>query len=66
MVGSARKRDIIYRSLIEEGFTAEEIGKVYCPVGLKMASATPAEIAVSIVGELINVRAQKRKGARDR
>lgn len=66
MVGSARKRDIICRSLIDEGFTAEEVGKVYCPIGLKMASATPAEIAISIVGELINVRAAKRKGAKDR
>jgi xanthine dehydrogenase accessory factor len=61
MIGSIRKRDTIYRSLADEGFTAEQIKQVYCPIGLKMDSETPAEIAVSIVGELINVRAEKRK-----
>jgi xanthine dehydrogenase accessory factor len=59
MIGSIRKRDAIYRSLVEEGITTEQIKQVYCPIGLKMDSETPAEIAVSIVGELINVRAEK-------
>lgn len=63
MIGSIRKRDTIYRSLIDEGFTAEQIKQVHCPIGLKMDSETPAEIAVSIVGELINIRAEKRKWA---
>jgi len=63
MIGSIRKRDTIYRSLVDEGFTADQLKRVYCPIGLRMDSETPAEIAVSIVGELINVRAEKRKGA---
>lgn len=63
MIGSIRKRDTIYRSLMEDGFAADQIGRVHCPIGLKMDSETPAEIAVSIVGELINVRAEKRKWA---
>ena len=63
MIGSIRKRDTIYRSLFDEGFTTEQIEQVYCPIGLKMASETPAEIALSIVGELVNVRAGKRKSA---
>jgi len=62
MIGSIRKRDTIYRSLVDEGFTAEQIRQVYCPIGIKMKAETPAEIAVSIVGELINVRADKRNG----
>jgi xanthine dehydrogenase accessory factor len=63
MIGSVRKRDAIYKSLMEEGFSARQLEKVRCPVGLKMEAETPAEIAVSIVGELINVRAEKRKWA---
>lgn len=63
MIGSARKRDAIYKALKEEGFSAGHLEKVHCPVGLKMEAETPAEIAVSIVGELINIRAEKRKWA---
>ncbi len=63
MIGSTRKRDTIYKSLMEEGFSAEQIAKVHSPIGLKMEAETPAEIAVSIVGELINVRAERRKWA---
>jgi xanthine dehydrogenase accessory factor len=46
---------------LTDGFTAEQLEKVHCPIGLKIDTETPAEIAVSIVGELIEVRAQKRK-----
>ena len=63
MIGSVRKRDTIYKALMEEGVSALALEKVHCPVGLEMEAETPAEIAVSIVGELINVRAEKRKWA---
>jgi xanthine dehydrogenase accessory factor len=63
MIGSIRKRDTIYKSLLEEGFIAAQLEKVHSPIGLKMEAETPAEIAVSIVGELINVRAERRKWA---
>jgi xanthine dehydrogenase accessory factor len=61
MIGSNRKRDAIYKSLLSDGFTAGQLEKVHCPIGLKIDTETPAEIAVSIVGELIEVRAHKRK-----
>jgi len=61
MIGSNRKRDAIYKALLSDGFTAEQLEKVHCPIGLKIETETPAEIAVSIVGELIEARAQKRK-----
>jgi len=61
MIGSKRKIEATYRALIAEGFTAEQLAKVHSPIGLRIETETPAEIAVSIVGELIDVRAQKRK-----
>ena len=64
MIGSTRKRDTIYKALVEEGFSAARLEKVHCPIGIKMEAETPAEIAVSIVAELINVRAEKRKWAK--
>jgi xanthine dehydrogenase accessory factor len=57
MIGSRRKRDIIYQKLLEEGFTKEDIDRVHSPIGLDIGAETPEEIAVSIVAELIKVRA---------
>lgn len=57
MIGSRRKRDTIYRALREEGFGAAELQRVHCPIGLAIGAETPQEIAVSIVAELIAVRA---------
>ncbi|MBW2028297.1 MAG: XdhC family protein [Deltaproteobacteria bacterium] len=57
MIGSRRKRNIIYKKLLEEGFTQEDVKRVHAPVGLDIGAETPEEIAVSIVAELIKVRA---------
>ncbi len=57
MIGSRRKRDTIYRALVGEGFSAAELQRVHCPIGLEIGAETPQEIAVSIVAELIAVRA---------
>jgi xanthine dehydrogenase accessory factor len=66
MIGSRKKRDTIYKALLGEGFTAEDLERVHCPIGLPMDTDTPEEIAVSIVGQLIDVRAKKRKWSRQR
>ncbi|MEG6523750.1 XdhC family aldehyde oxidoreductase maturation factor [Desulfotomaculum sp. 1211_IL3151] len=57
MIGSKSKRNATYRALREEGFTEEDIKRVYSPIGLEIKAETPEEIAVSIVAELIQVRA---------
>lgn len=57
MIGSRRKRDMIYAQLLKEGVSQEEIARVYSPIGLDIGAETPSEIAVSIVAELIRVRA---------
>ena len=61
MIGSRRKRDKIYQALREEGFTQQDINRVYSPIGLDIGAETPEELAVSIVGELIQVRAAEQK-----
>ena len=61
MIGSARKRDTIYRALIEGGVSAQQLEQVHCPIGVKIDTEIPEEIAVSIVGELIDIRAQMRR-----
>jgi xanthine dehydrogenase accessory factor len=57
MLGSAAKRDKIFTTLTAQGFTDQDLGRVHAPIGLPIGAETPAEIAVSIVGELIRVRA---------
>ena len=56
MIGSRRKRDILYQTLLSEGFTQKDIDRVHCPIGLNIGGDTPEEIAISIVAELIKVR----------
>jgi xanthine dehydrogenase accessory factor len=62
MIGSRRKRDLIYASLVEEGVPAEDLRRVHCPIGISIGAETPQEIAVSIVAELIQVRARASSG----
>jgi xanthine dehydrogenase accessory factor len=64
MIGSRRKRDLIYTSLMEEGVAVEDLHRVHCPIGISIGAETPQEIAVSIVAELIQVRSRASGGRR--
>jgi xanthine dehydrogenase accessory factor len=64
MIGSRRKVRTIYDHLREAGVPQEQIDRVYAPIGADIGSETPAEIAVSIVAELVAVRRGKALGER--
>lgn len=69
MIGSQRKRDQIYANLAQKGVSPGMLNQVYSPIGLDIGSETPAEIAVSIIGQIIQVRAQhqgQKKSDRER
>ncbi len=57
MIGSRGKRQAIYAALAQAGFSQADFQRVSSPIGLNIAAETPEEIAVSIVAELIQVRA---------
>ena len=59
MIGSRRKRDLIFAELAREGFTKEELERVHAPIGTNIGAETPEELAISIVGELVQVRSKK-------
>ena len=62
MIGSRHKRDLIYKDLTEKkGYKMADFSTVHCPIGLEILAESPEEIAISIVAELIKVRAQKNK-----
>jgi xanthine dehydrogenase accessory factor len=57
MIGSRRKREKIYQALMKEGVSDKRLKQVHSPIGMDIGAETPEEIAVSIVAELIRVRA---------
>lgn len=59
MIASSRKREIIFRSLADEGASEDDLARVHSPIGLEIGARTPAEIAVSIAAELIAVRSRR-------
>lgn len=61
VMGSRQKVLTLSGKLMAEGFTSEDIDRFHSPIGLAISAETPAEIAISVAGELISVRA-KREG----
>ncbi len=57
MIGSRTKRNRIYQILADKGVNPGVLKQVHSPVGLPIGAETPAEIAVSIMGEILQVRA---------
>lgn len=57
MIGSKTKIAANFGLLREDGFSQEELDKVYTPIGLKIHSETPEEIAISVAAEIIKVKA---------
>ena len=62
VIGSRSKTAAVNQRLRECGISEEAISKVHTPIGTAIKAVTPAEIAVSIAGEMIYERAVKREG----
>ncbi len=61
MIGSRRKVSMIREKLAAEGVPQEKLDGVHAPIGIAIEAETPAEIAVSIVGEMIHAKNRGRK-----
>ena len=61
MLGSQEKMKTLYKNLLADGFTQEQLDQVHAPIGLDIKSETPAEIAISVAAQLIQI---KNKGLR--
>ena len=59
VIGSRRKTAGVFARLREEGFTDADLARITTPIGLDIKAETPAEIAVSIAAQLIQVRAER-------
>ncbi len=56
MIGSQRRIRAVFELLEkEQGIDPHKFDRIYAPIGLDIAAITPAEIAVCIMAEIINV-----------
>ena len=55
MMGSRSRAGQVRKQLLEEGRDAGKVEQLHMPIGLKIGSRTPEEIAVSVAAELISV-----------
>jgi xanthine dehydrogenase accessory factor len=61
VIGSDTKHSFVRSRLEAAGFSPEELNapRVHAPIGINIQSKTPAEVAVSIAGELILTRSKQ-------
>ena len=55
MMGSRSRTEQIRQQMLEEGYDARKVEQIHMPIGLRIGSRTPEEIAVSVAAELISV-----------
>jgi xanthine dehydrogenase accessory factor len=59
MIGSRRKARLIFDQFLTDKIASpDQISRVACPVGLAIGAITPPEIAISILGQLIQRRSE--------
>jgi xanthine dehydrogenase accessory factor len=56
LIGSRRKVALLREQLAKDGFPDEKISSLHAPIGLDIGAETPAEIAISILAEMVFVR----------
>lgn len=56
MIGSINKTKHIMQNLLNEGYSKDELEKVYAPIGLCLGGDSAQEIALSIMSEILLVK----------
>ena len=56
MMASKKRADDIFKKMQNNGIPADDIKNIRCPAGIHINAATPQEIALSIISEIIMVR----------
>mgnify|MGYP002732276223 CR=1 FL=1 len=55
MLGSRNKARELTHRLVEDGMSPDRLSRLYSPIGLDLGTETPAQIAVSVVAEIMRV-----------
>lgn len=56
MIGSRTRVRTVMRHLAEKGHPADRLREIHAPIGLDLGARTPAEIALSIMAQIVLVR----------
>jgi len=56
MIGSKRKVAQCFDNMMRDGFSKEELSRVFAPIGFDIGSQTPGEIAASIAAQIVAVK----------
>ena len=59
MLGSRRKIVTLFKELRRAGATDQDLARISTPIGLDLGAETPAEIALSIVAQMVLIRRRK-------
>jgi xanthine dehydrogenase accessory factor len=63
-LGSRKTHERRAQRLIASGFTEADLARIHAPIGLDIGAISPAEIAVSILAEIIaSLRKERRRSA---
>ena len=66
MIGSKKKVAATFENLRKANFSEEQIGTIFAPIGLAIGAVTPAEIAISILGQIIREKNKTHTASADR
>jgi xanthine dehydrogenase accessory factor len=56
LLGSKRKKALLFKTLKDEGFSQTDVDRIITPIGFPIGSVTPEEIAISIMAQIIKHR----------
>ena len=59
MIGSHHRIHHYHKRFLQEGYSEEQWNTIHTPIGLQIKAMTPFEIAISILGEIIEVKNTK-------
>lgn len=66
MIGSRKKVAATFENLRRANFTEAQIGTIFAPIGLPIGAVTPAEIAFSILAQIIQEKNKSHAASADR
>ena len=63
MMGSRKRSVLVRKDLEAAGYTKEQVQKLHSPIGLAIGAQTPAEIALSVLSEIVQCKNERAKAA---
>ena len=66
MIGSKKKVAATFQNLKHAGFSQEQLDRIFAPIGLRIGAVTPAEIALSILAQVVQEKNKSHGASADR